>query len=252
MSALDGTDIPVDFHAGASWKGKQAVRLRPCSREIKLLRAICAPCEDLAGGAVYLEPGWVENCPHDPYVTVREQRITRPVYEDIDDARGPAPVEPEAPQGAEVTSDAWQAYQEALEAYAVALEAWEASPVGTSGRRRITGTETVSEWVATPNWVSITHAGGMNKGKGVDRALRRGFIYPQQLRSPSFPNGIKMRCMFRECYRENLKQYRNGWFCREVEAKLVKVSDSEETWEVGQFSLRSDKIQAQILDRQVV
>ena len=39
---------------------------------------------------------------------------------------------------------------------------------------------------------------------------------------------------------------------REIEAKLVKVSDSEETWEVGQFSKRSDTIQKQILDRMVV
>lgn len=211
MSALDGTDTPVDFHGGDPYKGKRAVRLKPCSREIKMLRPICKPCEDAVGGAVYLAAGWQENCDHDPYVSVVERKVSRPVYEDILDAEG-----------------------------------------NPTGQKRITGTETISTFEAAPNWVSVTHAGGMNKGRGVDRALRRGYIYPQQLRSPAFPNGIKMRCMFRECFNDNLKQYRNGWFCREIEAKLVKVSDSEETWEVGQFSARSDKIQQQILDRQQV
>jgi len=210
MSPRASTKEKELFHQGVSYRGKQAVRLKPCSRELKMLRPICATCEDAAGGAVYLEPGWYLTCEHDPYVSVAERKTERPVYEDE--------IEDDKP----------------------------------TGRKRITGTETISEFVPTPNWVSVTHASGMNKGKGIDRALRRGFIYPQQLRSPAYPEGIKMRCMFRECYREDIQQFKNGWFCREVEAKLVKVSDSEETWEVGQFSVRSDKIQAAILDKQLV
>lgn len=211
MSALDGLPTPVDFHGGVSWKGNRATRLKPCSREIKMLRPICKPCEDAAGGVKYLAPGWFLTCEHDSYVSVAEVKTAMPQYEDITDADGQP-----------------------------------------TGEKEVVGTKTVSKWVTKPNWVSITHAGGMNKGRGVDRALRRGFIYPQQLRSPAYPEGIKMRCMFRECYSEDIKLYKNGWFCREVEAKLVKVSDSEETWEVGQFSVRSDKIQGQILDRMVV
>ena len=210
MSALDGTVTPADFHGGQSYKGNRATRMKPCSREIKMLRPICKACEDQAGGVKYLEPGWFLSCEHDPYVSVREVKTKIPQYKDVK-ADG------------ELT-----------------------------GEKEVTGEKTVSKWVTKPNWVSITHASGMNKGKGVDRALRRGFIYPQQLRSPAFPEGIKMRCMFRECYSEDIKQFKNGWFCREDEAKLVKVSDSEEVWEVGQFSVRSDKIQRQILDRMAV
>ena len=225
MSALDGTPEQVDFHGGASFKGQRGTRLKPCSREIKMLRPICKPCEEAAGGVKYLEPGWFTSCEHDPYVSVREIKTTEPEYKDIlveKDVLG---------EDGEPTGE---------------------KEMAPTGEKEVTGTKTVSKWVSKPNWVSITHASGMNKGRGVDRALRRGFIYPQQLRSPAFPEGIKMRCMFRECYDERIKQYKNGWFCREVEAKLVKVSDSEETWEVGQFSVRSDKLQAQILDRMVV
>lgn len=211
MSAFDGTDTPADFHGGGSWRGKRANRMKPCSREVKMLRPICKPCEQAVGGSQYLEAGWYETCPHDPYVSIVEKAIEQPVYEDVVDEQG----EP-------------------------------------TGQKRVVRTEILKSFEPAPNWVSITDASGMNKGRGLDRALRRGFIFPQQLRSPAWPNGLKMRCMFRECYSEDIHKFSNGWFCREKEAKLVKVSDTEETWEVGQFSKRSDQIQQKILDRMVV
>lgn len=120
------------------------------------------------------------------------------------------------------------------------------------GSKKLTGTETTLVPEARPNWVSITHAGGMNKGRGVDKGLRRGYIYPQQLKSELFPDGIKRRCQFRECYSEDLTQYRNGWFCREDEAKLVAVSDNEETYQISGIGGRSDKLQRQQIDSMVV
>jgi hypothetical protein len=118
--------------------------------------------------------------------------------------------------------------------------------------QRVVRMDTVVTYEPVPNWVSVTHGGGVNKGRGVERALKRGYIFPQQLRSKAWPNGIKRRCQFRDCTMEDLTQYVNGWFCREHEAKLVRVSDSETTWEVGQFSKRSDQIQKNILDAQAV
>lgn len=183
--------------------------MTPCSREIKMLRPICAICEEQVGGVKFLAPNWFEDCPHDPYVGVRERRVTQPIYE---------PVDPEDPDGP----------------------------------KRITGMDTIVSTEPVPNWVSITHGGGVNKGRGVDRMLRRGYIFPQQLKSPIWPNGLKRRCQFRECYAEDLTKYVNGWFCRKEEAQLVMVSDNEETWEVGQFSTRSDKLQRGQLARQAV
>jgi len=112
-----------------------------------------------------------------------------------------------------------------------------------TGAKRVTGTETIVEYVTVPNWVSITHAGGVNKGRGVDRALRRGYIFPQMLRSPAWPSGIKRRCQFRECFAEDIKRYANGWFCRPEEAALVRISDTSETYQVN-FDTRSGQFQA--------
>src|SRR3990172_5419783 len=92
--------------------------------------------------------------------------------------------------------------------------------------QRVIRTETLVTYEPVPNWVSVTHGGGVNRGRGVDRAMRRRYIFPQQLRSPAWPNGIKRRCQFRDCFAENLTKYVNGWSCRELEARLVKVSDT--------------------------
>lgn len=117
-----------------------------------------------------------------------------------------------------------------------------------NGPKRIVKVDTIVTIEPKPNWTSVTHGGGVNSGRGMTRALWKGFIYPQQLRSPMFPNGIKRRCQFRDCYAEDVKRYENGWFCREIEAKLVKLSDSEETFQVN-FDRRSEKLQQSQLDK---
>ena len=116
-----------------------------------------------------------------------------------------------------------------------------------TGAKRVIGSETIVHYEPRPNWVSITHAGGVNKGRGVDRALRRGYIYPQMLRSPVWPGGIKRRCQFRECYSEDIQRYANGWFCRREEAGLVRISDSSESYQVD-FDERSRQFQRDQLD----
>lgn len=115
-------------------------------------------------------------------------------------------------------------------------------PSKPDGPRRIARVEQIATIEPHPNWVSVTHGGGVNKGRGVDKALRKGYIYPQMLRSPLYPNGIRRRCQFRSCFAEDVKRFVNGWFCREQEAKLVRLSDQEQTYQVN-FDQRSGKFQ---------
>ena len=118
------------------------------------------------------------------------------------------------------------------------------------GVTRVIRTDTVVEIRSTPNWTSVTQAKGFNSGKGPQIALLKGFIYPQQLRSPEFPKGISRRCQFRECYEgEGLKKYNSGWFCREMEAKMVRVSDLEQPLRIGQFSEKAEMLRQEQLER---
>lgn len=125
-----------------------------------------------------------------------------------------------------------------------------------TGRKRLTGTETTIGYEPRPNWGSATDYKGVNSGRGIQRALRKGWVFPEDLRSPAFPNGIKPRCQFRECMAEDLKQYRNGRFCRELEAKLVHVAEKgagnkSGAYEIG-FNARSSEFQAKQLDQVAV
>lgn len=112
------------------------------------------------------------------------------------------------------------------------------------GVKRLVGTETVMQQIATPNWVSISQDAGINAGRGPQRALQRGYIFPQQLRSPLWPEGIKRRCNFRECFKEDLRYYQGvGWFCSPEEAALVMASDEEETMVTAPFGRKAEKRQ---------
>lgn len=115
-------------------------------------------------------------------------------------------------------------------------------PKQPNGARRIARVDQIATIEPHPNWTSVTHGGGVNKGRGVDKALRKGYIYPQMLRSPLYPGGLKRRCQFRACFAEDVKRFSNGWFCREQEAKMVRLSDQEQTFQVN-FDARSGKFQ---------
>lgn len=201
----------VNPDGGVSWKGRKATRMVVSAREIKLLRPICRTCADAVGGKVFLQPGWWNDCTHDPYISYRSVQRKRPIYEEVRDDRG--------------------------------------NPTGT---KKIVGEETFEEMEATPNWAQVAQDKGKDYGRKVNQALARGFIYPQQLRSPVWPNGIKRRCQFRDCFAEDVKKYNSGWFCRPLEAKLVRANDKSIILEIGGFSRDSDeKRQKQLDDIQV-
>lgn len=114
------------------------------------------------------------------------------------------------------------------------------------GSKRLLRTDVITETRPRPNWVGISQTTGVNAGKGPARAQALGYIYPQQLRSPLYPNGLKRRCQFRDCFEDqNLKKYNSGWFCREIEAKLVRINDLE-TVQKGDFGMtRKEKLIAE-------
>lgn len=184
-----------------------------------------------------MPPDWVEGCTHDPYVTITEVPRTFPVYEDIMETVTETKTErkPVLDENGEQRkhTNGRPMFEDVVEEITVER---------ATGSKRVTGTETVIDFVPKPNWAQVTHAGGVNKGRGVDRALRRGWIFPQMLRSPLWPSGIKRRCQFRECFGENLRRYANGWFCRPEEAALVRISDTSESFQVD-FDERSRQFQ---------
>ena len=121
-----------------------------------------------------------------------------------------------------------------------------------NGAKKLVGQDTILEMRPRPNWVAVSQAKAHDYGRGPVKALSRGFIYPQQLRSPLFPEGISRRCQFRDCYEgEGLRKYNSGWFCREVEAKLVRSSDRGIVLEVGFNRDSGEKRAKQLEDIQV-
>ena len=77
-------------------------------------------------------------------------------------------------------------------------------------------------WDAWPNFCEAMVTLAANSGMGVEKARAKGWILPEELKSPLYPNGLAPMCQFRSCqWQEGLKEYRWGTFCREIEARLV-------------------------------
>ena len=91
------------------------------------------------------------------------------------------------------------------------------------GRRRLVGTETIETPYERPNWVQVPAFPRVGSGLLVQKKRRRyGFIFPEELRSPEYPNGIANPCEFRDCWvQEGVKEYQWGRYCRLIEAQLV-------------------------------
>ena len=160
--------------APAKLKGlRRARNLRVGLRAITMLRPICRDgCQDGADVA----PDWYLECPHDPYIGIREKRTQVPIY------------------------------SKPLEDGSRVLERME---------ERVT-------WETWPNFSEAMLTMRVNSGKGVERARRRGWILPEEVRSPAYPNGIAPMCQFRSCqWQEGLRNYKWGTFCREIEARMV-------------------------------
>lgn len=98
------------------------------------------------------------------------------------------------------------------------------------GERIVTGMTTTPVERPYPNLVGVSAATINNSGQGVEKARRKGFILPEELDSPAFPDGLAAFCEFRDCFYQgpDLKQYRSGLFCREGEAIAAYQSEYAE------------------------
>ena len=82
-----------------------------------------------------------------------------------------------------------------------------------------------------PNAKEVAVSLRINSGNSVIRGrVRKGYIYPEDLRSPVYPGGVASACEYRMCRKQTgLVQYRtarlspvtSAWFCRLLEAQLV-------------------------------
>lgn len=79
-------------------------------------------------------------------------------------------------------------------------------------------------WEPFPNRAQVSLANHINSGEGMERARAKGYIMPEDLRSPAYPNGIAPMCQFQNCFwQHDLREYRDGVFCREDEARVVAL-----------------------------
>ena len=111
-----------------------------------------------------------------------------------------------------------------------------------TGTKKVVGVEHTVEFRVVPNWVEISLSTRVNSGRGLEMAQAKGFILPEELRTPAYPDGIAPICQFRECYAqdtpEGKKLLRTRWgdFCREIEAKMVAVDErGNQPLEVGPY-----------------
>jgi hypothetical protein len=91
-----------------------------------------------------------------------------------------------------------------------------------NGERTVLGMEEKVSWEPFPNRAAVSLANNINSGEGMERARRKGYIMPEELRSPAFPNGIAPFCQFHNCWwQHGLQQYNDGVFCNRDEAVIV-------------------------------
>jgi hypothetical protein len=123
---------------------------------------------------------------------------------------------------------------------------------GEDGRTRVTGTETFVEFREQLNWVPVSLNKRISSGSTVQRKRRiSGFIFPEELRTPTYPNGVAPPCEFRNCFRQkDVKEYRWGRFCRRIEAQLIghdiRMDGGGGALEVGQDSKSQEKQRRQL------
>lgn len=120
---------------------------------------------------------------------------------------------------------------------------------GQPGKKKLVGTETIVEWVERPIHTQIS---ALSRVSGTRNQVMRkhdvfGFIFPEELRTPTFPNGIKNPCEFRDCFNQvGVKQYRQGRFCRDIEAQLVGFDEGPGALEVGEGDQNLQKQRSQL------
>lgn len=91
-----------------------------------------------------------------------------------------------------------------------------------NGEVMIDRVEEKISFIPWPNLVQVSVWNTINSGEGIERAKARGYIFPEDLRSPAFPSGVAPMCEFQGCFwQHDLKGFRDGVFCREDEARVI-------------------------------
>jgi hypothetical protein len=124
------------------------------------------------------------------------------------------------------------------------LRDWEdeiVNGVPTGRRLVVPGSERqVISYEPRPNHTNRSVNGRSNGGYGLAAARWKGCIFPEELRSPHYPNGIANTCEFHDCRSQTgLKDYQTGRYCRREEAALVYFDETGTTLEVGIFDQHS-------------
>ncbi len=126
-----------------------------------------------------------------------------------------------------------------------------------TGRRIIGKITQVVTYHPQPNATKRELMVSSNSNQGVNIARAKGCIFPSQLRSKYYPNGIADTCEFVGCFKQtDLKVYEMqtevgmqvmGRYCRRDEAALVWQVMTEKVQEVGQWSPEARQARTQML-----
>lgn len=133
------------------------------------------------------------------------------------------------------------------------------NPVGT---QKLVGTEKVVEWEARPNWKEVAVNDRLGSFSRVSQAQARGCIFPWEVESPVYPNGISECCQFRGCFQQKQPNGRDlivtefGGYCRDIEAKFAKVdqtgfSGGGKRLEVGYNAISQEKRTKQLQEMSI-
>lgn len=165
-------------------------------REVKMVAPSCEECQSKR------RPRWWERCPHNPYFSKSPRTLTTVVLR-------------------------CSVCDERVEGQALHC--------GQSTFRQDGVEETVQyEMVANIRPVRVDE--GTNSGRAVERALAKGFRWPQEL-------GIAPMCEFPGCYEPNPSVRTSaGSYCNETEAKIVLHSMGAEAVEVFNDRIRQEQL----------
>jgi len=110
-----------------------------------------------------------------------------------------------------------------------------------TGRRLVTGTETVVWHERIPNLVQAALSVRINNGMGPTWHLERDSIKPED--HPNDPH--KPFCEYRDCFSQDLKYHTpHGNYCSEMQAKIVMADELEKRLEIVNPQKRREQLAA--------
>lgn len=101
-----------------------------------------------------------------------------------------------------------------------------------TGVKRVIRTEEHVSYESRPNWKEVTLNPRLGGSTRLDKALAFGCIFPRDLRSPEYPDGLDDVCQFRGCFQQRqpdgkpLLDTKYGKYCREIEAKFAIIDQT--------------------------